>query len=82
MIRNVCILLVESVFSKQSESILADIRAKCRIFALAFEKQARVKAAAQHSSNKFGSAFALHFTCSVKITKCNPMRGRSINLIR
>ena len=38
---------------------------KCRTFAIANKLQWRVKAAAQHSSNKFGSAFALHFTCSL-----------------
>ena len=29
-------------------------------------KQARMKASAQHSSNKFDSAFALHFNCNVR----------------
>ncbi len=38
---------------------------KCRTFAIANKLQWRVKAAAQHSSNKFDSAFALHFTCSL-----------------
>ena len=38
---------------------------KCRTFAVANKLQRRVKAAAQQSSNKFGSAFALHFTCTV-----------------
>ena len=38
---------------------------KCRNFAIANKLQWRVKAAAQHSSNKFDSAFALHFTCSL-----------------
>ena len=36
---------------------------KCGNFAFAFELQRRVKAAAQHSSSKLDSAFALHFTC-------------------
>jgi len=38
---------------------------ECRNFAVAFEMQRRVKAAAQQSPNKFDSAFALHFTCTV-----------------
>jgi hypothetical protein len=38
----------------------------CRIFAIAFEMQRRVKAAAQQSANKLDSAFALHFTCIVE----------------
>ena len=37
----------------------------CRNFAVAFEMQRRVKAVAQQSPNKFDSAFALHFTCTV-----------------
>jgi hypothetical protein len=40
-----------------------------RTFAIANKLQRRVKAAAQQSSNKFGSAFALHFTCIVNQTK-------------
>ena len=32
-------------------------------FALANKLQERMKAAAQHSTNKFGSAFTLHFIC-------------------
>ena len=38
---------------------------RCCNFAVAFEMQRRVKAAAQQSLNKFNSAFALHFTCNV-----------------
>ena len=38
-------------------------------FADANKLQRRVKAAAQQSSNKFGSAFALHFTCTVNERK-------------
>ena len=40
-----------------------------RTFAVANKLQRRVKAAAQQSSNKFGSAFTLHFTCIVNQTK-------------
>jgi len=36
-------------------------------FAVANKLQRRVKAAAQQSSNKFDSAFALHFTCIEKV---------------
>ena len=53
----------------QNERIFVDICTKCRTFAVANKLQRRVKAAAQHSSNKFGSAFALHFTCIVKSNK-------------
>ncbi len=42
---------------------------RCSTFADANKLQRRVKAAAQHSSNKFASAFALHFTCNVKQRK-------------
>ena len=38
-------------------------------FAVANKLQRRVKAAAQQSSNKFDSAFALHFTCIEKVIK-------------
>ena len=38
-------------------------------FAVANKLQRRVKAAAQQSSNKFDSAFALHFTCIVNQNK-------------
>ena len=40
--------------------------AKCSTFAYAFEMHRRVKAAAQHSSSELGSAFALHFTCTIQ----------------
>ena len=46
-------------------------RCKCKspspFYAFAFK---RLKAAAQHSSNKFGSAFALHFNCPCRALVC------------
>ena len=38
---------------------------KMRTFAAHFENALLVKAAAQHSSSKLDSAFALHFPCTL-----------------
>ena len=53
---------------KISPKFLESGKSRCT-FAVANKLQRRVKAAAQQSSNKFGSAFTLHFTCIVNQTK-------------
>ena len=53
----------------RKSSFLLEWAINRRTFAVANKLQRRVKAAAQQSSNKFASAFALHFTCNVKQRK-------------
>ena len=58
-------MIVGECFNKQNERKLHGYLSKRRTFADANKLRRRVKAAAQHSSSELGSAFALHFTCTV-----------------